>query len=167
MSKLGVASINCWPPHVSLLDVLVHCTDSRRDVKAGDYHHLHLRRRSKQRDCWSGPSLPILTKTSYNFLQEEHLSECHWLVLRLHNIYAHFSQWHSACYQSSPRNHSCLLMDCENAMFSNAEALSVVEKRQLISKRRSTSLVMKRGDLCWIRQESHHQLSWGSWGIGH
>ena len=26
-----------------------------------------------------------------------------------------------ACYQSSPRNHSCLLMDCENAMFSNAE----------------------------------------------
>ena len=34
-----------------LLDVLVHCTDCSRDVKAGDYHHLHLRRRSKQRDC--------------------------------------------------------------------------------------------------------------------
>ena len=40
-----------------LSDVLVHCTDCSRDVKAGDYegvnayHHLHLRRRSKQRDC--------------------------------------------------------------------------------------------------------------------
>ena len=31
--------------------VLVHCTDCSRDVKAGDYHRLHLRRRSKQRDC--------------------------------------------------------------------------------------------------------------------
>ena len=60
-----------------LLDVLVHCTDCSRDVKAGDYHHLHLRRRSKQQDCWRGPSLPVLTKTSFNFLQEEQLSECH------------------------------------------------------------------------------------------
>ena len=25
-----------------LSDVLVHCTDCSRDVKAGDYHHLHL-----------------------------------------------------------------------------------------------------------------------------
>ena len=25
------------------------------------------------------------------------------------------------CHQSSPRNHSCLLTDCENAMFSNVE----------------------------------------------
>eukprot|EP00731_Ephydatia_muelleri_P002651 Em0001g2651a len=27
-----------------LSDVLVHCTDCSRDVKAGDYHHLHLSR---------------------------------------------------------------------------------------------------------------------------
>ena len=37
----------------------------------------------------------------------------------------------------------------------------MVEKHQLLFKRRSSSLVMKRGNLCWIRQESHHQLSSG------
>ena len=59
------------------------------------YQHLHLRKRSKQQDCWREPSLPVLTKESYNLLQEEQLSECHWLVLRLHNIYTYISQWYS------------------------------------------------------------------------
>ncbi|KAL5486499.1 hypothetical protein EMCRGX_G018987 [Ephydatia muelleri] len=42
-----------------------------RDVKAGDYHHLQ---EASSRIAEVGHL--YLTKTSYNFLQEEHLSEC-------------------------------------------------------------------------------------------
>ena len=34
----------------------------------------------------------------------------------------------------------------------------MVEKHLHLSRKRSSSLARKRGDLCWIRQESHHRF---------
>ena len=50
-----------------------------------------------------------------------------------------------ACYQSSPRNHSCLLMDCENAMFSNAEIVSGEIPRLLLHGCRTGRLTWHKG----------------------